>query len=150
LDKYFALWRCRALFHVYFAVEANEERRYVTFDKESKKILYLHGKKLYNYSYPKAPFPPASFFNQYTIDEEAYREKKAEAFKHRTVSNMAKRWLDHRNILIRTLVRKYEYNYQLINDIFKKNNLQSMSERAYKYVLEDQNEINEDENHEIT
>jgi len=147
LDKYFALWRCRALFHVYFTPE--EDRRYITFDKETKKRLYLHGKKLYNYAYPKAPFPPASFFNQYTVDEEAYREKKAEAFKHRTVSNMAKRWLEHRNLLLRILVRKFEYNYQTINGLFKDNNIQGMSERAYTYVLEDKREINEEENHEI-
>lgn len=115
LDRYFALWRCRALFHVYFTPE--EDRRYVAFDKDSKKLLYLTGKKTYNYSYPKAPFPPSNFYNHYTVNEEEYRAKKAEAFKHRTVSFKAKKWLEQRNTLIRQLYANHAYTYQNISDI---------------------------------
>lgn len=115
LDRYFALWRCRALFHVYFTPE--EERRYIAFDKDTKKLLYLAGKKSYNYTYPKAPFPPCNFYNHYTVNEEEYRKKKAEAFKHRTVSFRAKQWLEQRNTLIRHIYNNYAVTYEGISSI---------------------------------
>ena len=95
LDKYFALWRCRNLFHVYFTPD--EDRRYVIFPKDQKKMLYLLGKKTYSYSKPYSPFPPFAFNNHYVVDEEGYRAKKASAFKKRAVSNQARKWLLQRN-----------------------------------------------------
>ncbi len=102
LDKYFALWRCRALFHVYFTNE--EDRRYVIFSKDQKKMLYLLGKKTYSYLKPHSNFPPFSFSNFYTVNEEEYRLKKSEAFKKRTVSNQARTWLMQRNSYIRYML----------------------------------------------
>lgn len=99
LDKYFALWRCRALIHVYFTPE--EDRHYIIFPKEQKKLLYLTGKKTYSYQKPKSPFPPFTFPNYYTVDEDEYRYKKAEAFRKRTVSNQARNWLMQRNAYIK-------------------------------------------------
>ncbi len=102
LDKYFALWRCRALFHVYFTKD--EDRRYVIFPKEPKKYLFLYGKKTYNYSKPKSPYPPFQFANFYTVDEEEYRLKKSDAFKKRVVSNQARNWLMQRNAYIKYIM----------------------------------------------
>lgn len=102
LDKYFALWRCRALIHVYFRPDG-ARGSYVIFPKTSKKLLYLQGKRLYNYTKPASPFPACRFNNYYTIDEKEYRHKKAEAFKKRTVSNMALRWKMQREALIKEL-----------------------------------------------
>ena len=102
LDKYFALWRCRALIHVYFTPE--EDRHYVVFPKEQKKFLYLTGKKTYSYAKPKSPFPPFTFPNFYTVDEQEYRKKKAEAFKKRTVSNQARNWLMQRNAYVKYIL----------------------------------------------
>lgn len=103
LDKYFALWRCRALFHVYFT--SDDDRAYVIFPKERKKMLYLTGKKTYNYSKPRSPFPPFTFPNHYTVDEEDYRYKKSQAFKKRTVSNQARNWLLQRNAYIKYILQ---------------------------------------------
>ncbi len=102
LDRYFALWRCRALFHIYFSQE--EDRRYVIFSKDQKKMLYLIGKKTYSYSKPHSNFPPFKFPNYYPVNEEEYRRKKANAFKKRTVSNQARRWLKQRNAYIKYLL----------------------------------------------
>ena len=102
LDKYFALWRCRALFHVYFTPD--EDRNYVIFPKDAKKMLYLTGKKTYSYSKPRSSFPPFHFPNFYTVDEEEYRRKKADAFKKRTVSNQARNWLMQRNSYIKYIL----------------------------------------------
>lgn len=102
LDKYFALWRCRALIHVYFRKDGSRGR-YVLFPKTKKKYLYLNGKKTYNYSKPKSPYPPLVFNNTYVIDETEYRKKKAEAFRTRVVSNMARKWKEQRDALIKEL-----------------------------------------------
>jgi hypothetical protein len=143
LDRYFALWRCRALFHLYFTPE--EDRHYIVFNKESKKLLYLLGKKFYDYNKPKAPFPPAKFFNQYVVNEEEYRFKKSEAFRKRTVSGAAKRWLDQRNACVQTLVYKHNYDYQLLNNMFKEKKVSTISERAYRYIKQEERELNEEE-----
>lgn len=103
LDKYFALWRCRALFHIYF--DESENRRYIIFPKDHKKGLYLTGKKTYNYSKPRSPYPPFQFPHEYAVDEEDYREKKAQAFNKRVISNQARKWLLQRNAYIKYIIQ---------------------------------------------
>jgi len=125
LDRYFAIWRCRALFHVYFTPE--DERRYIVFDKNSKKLLYLKGKKTYNYTYPKSSFPPAAFYDQYVLDEEEYRLKKAKAFSKRKVSNQSKIWIQQRDSLIMELVDKFRYTETQISNAMKSRGTKGLS-----------------------
>lgn len=100
LDKQFALHRASSLVHVY--LKDNVERgQYIIFPRTQKLHLYLNGKKTYNYSKPKSPYPPCSFNNHYTVDEYEYRLKKSQAFKKRTVSNQARNWLNQRNAYIK-------------------------------------------------
>jgi len=133
LDRYFALWRSRALFHLYFTPEY--ERRYIVFDKRKKKDLYLHGKKRYDYSYPKSPFPPCTFYNQYTVNEKDYREKKSLAFQKRTVSNMARNWLEQRNALIKFVVRYFNVNGEEINKVLASFNVTPMTHQAISLIM---------------
>ena len=65
LDKYVALWRSRALLHVYTG--KNFERGYFAF---------FNGKKFYSYANPKPNFH-GKFYNNYIVDEKGYREKKS-------------------------------------------------------------------------
>lgn len=107
LDKQFALHRASSLIHVY--LKDNVDRgQYLIFPRSKKLYLYLNGKKTYNYSKPKSPFPPCRFENHYTVDEHEYRLKKSMAFKKRTVSNQARNWLNQRNAYIK-------YIYKLLN-----------------------------------
>lgn len=133
LDKYFALWRCRALFHVYFTPE--EDRHYIIFPKDSKKLLYLSGKKTYNYNYPKSPFPPCKFFDQYVIDEIAYRAKKAEAFKKRTVSNQARNWMIQRNTLVKYVIRELGFTFEQINQLLLSRGAMGLSPAQISYIM---------------
>lgn len=133
LDKYFALWRCRALFHAYFTPD--EDRHYIVFDKVSKKLLFLHGKKTYDYTYPKAPFPPCKWFNDYVVDEEDYRAKKAEAFKKRTVSNQARTWLMQRNVVIKHVMRSYGYTAEQLNEILRASNVHPLSPAQISFIM---------------
>jgi len=133
LDRYFALWRTRALFHVYFTPE--EDRHYIIFPKNEKKLLYLGGKKTYNYTYPKSPFPPFQFLNQYVVDEADYRAKKAEAFKKRTVSNQARNWLLQRNAVIKYTIRTFGYTAEQINEILRAANVHPLSPAQISFIL---------------
>lgn len=75
LDKYVALWRSRALIHVY--AEGGYKRGYFKFyNASSKKRMYVYGKKEYNYNAARPDFI-GHFTNYYPLDEAAYRDKKA-------------------------------------------------------------------------
>lgn len=78
LDKYAALFRSVGLFHVY---ELKGRRGYWCFFNEKNKLkLYLKGKKEFNYNCMKWPRARGRFYNEYVVDEEAYRKKKADSF----------------------------------------------------------------------
>ena len=117
LDRYFALWRCRSLFHLYFTPE--EDRRFIIFPKDQKKLLYLNGKKQYNYSKPHSPFPPFNCLPYYVVDEVEYRKKKANAFGARKVTNQGKKWLGQRNALLTFLAENTKLNLKEICEIPK-------------------------------
>lgn len=77
LDKYVALWRSRALIHVYFGKDF--ERGHFTFyNVDLKKELYMIGKKFYSYYKPKANFY-GRFVGFYCVDESKYRLKKKDS-----------------------------------------------------------------------
>lgn len=77
LDKYVALWRSRALIHVYTA--KGMQRGYFSFyNASSKKLLYMKGKKLYKYGVQKPNFI-GRFTNYYPLNEQEYRARKRDA-----------------------------------------------------------------------
>lgn len=135
LDKYFALWRCRSLFHVYFKKDGSRGR-YVIFPKSKKKYLYLTGKKFYDYRKPASPYPPCSFPNYYTIDETEYRKKKAEAFKKRVVSNLAKRWKHQRDSLINEMYHNKRIRSSAFEKIFIKWGAKPVSQREIQRLVQ--------------
>jgi len=77
LDKYVALWRSRALIHVYTR-ERFERGSFAFYNVDRKKLLYLKGKKLYEYRAAKPNFV-GKFTNHYPLDQAEYRAKKYEA-----------------------------------------------------------------------
>lgn len=74
LDKYVALWRSRALIHVYTA-DGFERGYFAFYNTDRKKDLYINGKKFYSYAKPKPNFV-GRFVNYYPLNEKAYRRKK--------------------------------------------------------------------------
>lgn len=135
LDKYFALWRCKSLIHVYFNKEGNRGR-YIIFPKTTKKYLYLNGKKFYDYSKPKSPYPACRFKDEYTVDEAEYREKKAMAFKRRVVSNLAKRWRQQRNGFINELHHNHEIRISQFEKIFLKWGAKPLGMRELRNIVQ--------------
>jgi len=77
LDKYAAIWRSRALIHIYTG--PNFQRGFFAFyNMYKKKVLYVNGKKFYNYSNPSPNFR-GRFTNFYPVDEQQYRKVKRES-----------------------------------------------------------------------
>lgn len=81
LDKYAALWRSRALLHVYTGKDF-QRGFFAFYNVDKKKFLYMSGKKYYTYGKPKPNFI-GRFTNHYTVDEEEYRKKKAKSLLER-------------------------------------------------------------------
>ena len=74
LDKYVALWRSRALIHVY--TNNSFERGYFAFyNLDRKKQLYVKGKKMYLYNVSKPNFI-GRFVNYYPLDKDKYKKLK--------------------------------------------------------------------------
>lgn len=135
LDKYFALWRCRNLFHVYFKKDGSRGS-YIIFPKTKKKYLYLTGKKFYDYRKPASPYPPCTFNNYYPVDEQEYRKKKAEAFKKRVVSNLAKRWKLQRDALAKEMYHNLNVKTASFEKIFLSWGAKPISQREIQRIIQ--------------
>ena len=104
LDKYAALFRARGLFHVY---ENKRRRGYWTyFNKKNKLLLYMRGKKEFNYNCMKYPYFRGRFYNQYPIEEALYREKKGNSFKTAEKTTVVEKYLDTTHKLV-WFIRNY-------------------------------------------
>lgn len=135
LDRYFALWRCKSLFHVYFT--DNEDRRYIIFPKIQKKYLYLAGKKTYNYTKPRSPFPPLVFPHVYTVNEGEYREKKSMAFSKREKSHQARIWMQQRNAYIKEFFRDQNLTQQQVGEIPMKYGIKPVERTVISDILQE-------------
>ncbi len=104
LDKYVALWRAIALFHVYML--RGKRGRWIAFNRKKKKILYLKGKKDYNYNVVRSRFR-GRFLDKYTVNEELYRGKKAHALKNRERRTKSEKYIEQRNKLLYGIYKDY-------------------------------------------
>lgn len=94
LNRYVAIHRSRALIHVYSGSDPKQPKKdgfvrgfFTFYDRDKKIELYANEylKKHYRYKGPGAPIPNfyGRFVGFYTVDQAAYREKKATALKAR-------------------------------------------------------------------
>ena len=139
LDKYFALWRCRCLIHVYFN-KTGERGSYVIFPKSSKKYLYLYGKKHYNYSKPKSPYPVGRFTNAYVVDEGDYRLAKEQAFRTRKRDRHAIEWKAQRDALVIVLSREFNLSTRKISDIVESTGVGHINYKTVMKILAEEGE----------
>lgn len=75
LDRYIALWRSRALFHIY--AKAYNDRGYFYCYKDRKNYLWIRHRKYFYYD-PKLKDFMGRFTNTYVVNEKEYRRKKAD------------------------------------------------------------------------
>lgn len=117
LDKYAALFRARGLFHIY----ENKRRRgfWAYFNKKHKMTLYLKGKKEFNYNCMKWPYFRGKFYNQYPINEEEYRAKKAKSFKNKPRLTKAEKYIEQRNRLVYALHKELDMGANKLGTLMK-------------------------------
>lgn len=116
LDKYVAIWRAKGLFHVFTKHGKRGYWRY--FNNQEKKILYLKGKNVYDYSFPKSRMKGV-FFNKYTINEEDYRKKKKEAIGQKSRSTRAQVFIQQRDTLFYIMNKQLGQNNTEISRMCK-------------------------------
>lgn len=113
LNMYAAVFRTRGLFHVYRDKEGNRGR-WMYFNEDKKKLLYMYGKKFMSYSgkyIPKSSFK-GRFYEQYVIDEVAYREEKKETFKQTedvdSKRALANKYVKQRNLILKQIMKEFK------------------------------------------
>lgn len=127
LDKYVALFRTRALFHVY----ENSGRRgyYQVYNRKSKKYLYLAGKNTYSYKNKKVrpTLRRLRFYGVFALGdkdiEEKYREMKSKALEETEKDPMTSaqvKYREQRDILIYLMRKRLNLTFMemsnLVND----------------------------------
>ncbi len=116
ITRNIAIWRSKSLIHVYLGQNYQRGfwRAYTT---SKKKNLYILGKKLYNYN-AVSPSARGRFTKQYTVDEEAYRKKKLDAFESiDNTTEASPKPVQQRNTLIKFLHNKLEYDTRFITNL---------------------------------
>ena len=139
LDRYVALWRSRALIHVYMG--QNFQRGFfMFFNMARKKQLYVFGKKFYSYHKPTANFK-GRFTNTYVVDQQEYRKRKRDS--------LMKRGTDEEKKLVQAEVQKemFERLYNM-NEIkgftnITKAKILGISEGNYYYKVKTYEETGE-------
>lgn len=123
LDKYVALFRTKALFHVY---ESGGNRGYFkVYNRKAKKRLFLEGKATYSYMNWKIKTNfKGRFYGVFALGDEkiekAYREKKAKALEETEKTPMSAgqiKYREQRDILMFILRKKLGYSYQTMEEL---------------------------------
>lgn len=117
LDRYVALYRLKGLFHIY---ERHGKRGFWVYFKEKHKLyLYIKGKKLYNYNCMRWPRFRGRFYNQYAINEEEYRAKKAHSFEEKERVTRAEIYIEQRDRLLGLLHDEFNLSGRKITKLLK-------------------------------
>ncbi len=132
LDKYPALFRARGLFHIY--EKGNQRGFWTYFNQKYKLKLYMKGKREFNYNCMRWPGFRGRFYDQYTLIEEEYRKKKADAFKTRVTSPRVERWLGQRDILLWILHKELNIGSPKLSRLLKSYNF-DISRQGINVVL---------------
>ena len=98
LDRNLVLNRCHLLLHC-FQNRFGDRGKYIVFDHEKLKFLYLKGKKLYSYGYPKANFS-GNFGEFFPLPRKEYEDKKQKEIAKQAKSKKQNRWKQQRDSMI--------------------------------------------------
>lgn len=136
LDKNIAIWRSKALFHVYLGKDKMQRGRFACFNDIKKKDLYVLGKKMYCYAKPSANYI-ANFSSAYVVDEEEYRKRKYDAFqKFSQKSTKQMDVMKQRDALICYLYQNYDLTQDKIAEIVSNASKISLSGRQISSIVQ--------------
>ena len=119
LEKYVALWRTRCLIHIW------KKGYWRLFNSKKKKLLYLNplGKRYYSYVHVKTNLR-GRFYNQYPLNEEEYREKKAKSFKEGFKKFGNDKYMEQRDKLVWILYKNLGESIRNIVKLFESDGVQ--------------------------
>ena len=121
LEKYVALFRSTALFNVLASRKNFKLRYYKVYNYADKKILYILGKNLMDYSRPKIT-KSHKFYRKLplSIDDTAYRSKKLSAFRGReTEEREESGFIRQRNCILHYLYDQHGLSYVEIAEVLE-------------------------------
>lgn len=131
LDKYIALWRARALVHVYH--KAFKRGHFSFYNETKKKYLYIMGKKFYSYR-TQSPNFRGNFLNGYAVDEAEYRKAKYDALRaadpKSRLTKMERAQISQRDCMYYVLKEQFNWSARMIKQELDKYGVVSMSEQA--------------------
>ncbi len=104
LDRYVAIWRARALFHVYLK-DGFTRGQFLFFNSNRKKNLYMKGYKVYGYGFEKANFY-GKFGGYCVVDDAEYRKLKLKNLRTYAKNSNEVNWIKQRNILVKLCLDK--------------------------------------------
>lgn len=136
LDRYVALFRIRGLFHIY--EKRNVRGFWVYFNDKKVNLLYLLGKRFFNYNCITWPKFRGRFYNQYSVDEEAYRKKKAGVFNDEPKdfqNEQNEKYKAQRDYFIYCLVKKCHKSSKEVSNYSKEGDVPMESPIIRKIVL---------------
>lgn len=117
LDKYVALHRSTALFHVY--KNKKGRRCWRGYNKKKKKMLYIKGKQLMSYAEPKIGINKGQFYKMFPVDYKKYIAAKRAAFDQSDEEVDTKsedsRYLVQRNLLLAYLMNNHKYTQRSLS-----------------------------------
>jgi len=142
LDKYVAIWRARGLFHIY--TKKGKRGFWLFFNRKTKKLLYLLGKKLYDYSKPKSNFR-GRFYDQYVINEKEYRAKKGGAMNRKSRVTKAVKFMNQRNNLFWMLYDRFKINQTKIAKLCKEYDIIIERRMVNEIILQKKKQLIEEE-----
>jgi len=120
LEKYIALFRSHALFHVFISKRDIKRRYYKIYNRKTKKTLFLLGQKYLTYNKPYirksyrfyAKMPP-------TIDKEAYLEKKLKAFHSEEKGEEFNKYKAQRDFILKKFYEETNMTHTKMGILFK-------------------------------
>lgn len=140
LDRNLVLNRCHLLLHC-FQDKFGDRGKFCVFDKDKMKMLYLKGKRLYTYAFPKANFV-AKFTEYFFLDRVKYEDKKQFELAKQAKSSKVEKWHRRCRDLIKYIryngweVTTQEENFKKIQKIFG-----DIEEAEYNHLLHNDGKI---------
>lgn len=140
LDKYVAMWRSRALLHVF--TDGFTRGRFRFYSAGKKKSLYANGKQFYNYKHPLPDF--YGRYPKFNPFYEEYKKKKQKSLEERQDAQANP--FAQRDRAVRILYQKHGWKQREIADLFgaTQQNI-SIVLRRYGTVTNKQQKMNENE-----
>jgi hypothetical protein len=131
LNKYIAIHRTRALFHVY-TDKVMSRGFFKAWNYQRKKDLYLKGKDSYNYLVPKNIH--GRFTNKWVLNEKDYDQKKMEAEENQ-IDEIEQKYLAQRNALVLYLNRHLKVTQNDIANVISENTQHKITRKGVTDII---------------